>query len=113
MRAGDEMSGGSRKGDAPGSDRADDGKPEPVSDASVEGADADESGYRRDDYWREEGGSDGLAPDEVPEPSQGYDFESTDEKAKSDGKKPEKRSPEAEEQGNAGGRDDARIVDDD
>jgi len=42
---------------------------------------ADESGYRRDDYWREEAGEGGVAPDEVPEPAQGYRFEDTEDKA--------------------------------
>ena len=68
-------------------------------------ADADESGYPRDDYWRESNGED-PAPDprEVPEPAQGYSFEDPEERG---GEEPEDGS---RERGDASDRDDARIV---
>ena len=52
-----------------------------MSDARVDDAEATESGYRRDDYWREEARDD-VDPTDVPEPSQGYAFESPEERAK-------------------------------
>ena len=86
----------------------------PVGDTEVDGAAADTSGYRRDDYWREGDGAGQPAPDEVAEPPQGYGFESPEEKAKAADRAPGggTDADEAAEQGNAGGRDDARIVDD-
>jgi len=97
----------------PGDDERDAGAPS--SGAEVDGAGADESGYRRDDYWREEA-REGTEPDEVPEPPQGYSFETAEQKAKADagdggGNDGDGKGPVAE-QGDAGGRDDARIVDD-
>ena len=84
----------------------------PVSDAEVDGAEATESGYRRDDYWREAADGD-TEPADVPEPAQGYAFESVEERAKADGSgSDETSSGQAAEQGGAGGRDDARTVDD-
>ena len=83
----------------------------PVSDSEAAEAESTERGYRRDDYWRE-AASDDDEPAGKPEPDQGFGFESTEEKMRSGDGSPD--GPDAsEEQGNAGGRDDARIVDDD
>lgn len=111
---------GSGKGVSGGGSAGDDADPgagkedSPVSDAEVDGAEATESGYRRDDYWREEAREGDVAPAEVPEPPQGYAFESPEEKARSEGAPPDGGDTDGPgaEQGNDGGRDDARIVDD-
>lgn len=130
------MSGAGSKDGSPKDDPSKEGRgrdERPKDDPVIEGAEADESGYPRDDYWRVKSPAEGAAPDEVPEPPQGYSFESPEEKADADGGtgQPDERQPgsggndsgkserdetdrkrAAEEQGNAGGRDDARIVDD-
>ena len=82
------MSGGtpgpSGKSDPSGTDSEEGAGKEgsPAGEARVDGAGAEESGYRRDDYWRQQE-RDSAAPDEVPEPEQGYAFESPEEKARS------------------------------
>ena len=82
----------------------------PVSDAEAGEAESTESGYRRDDYWRE-AASDDTGPTSKPEPDQGFGFESTEEKTRSGDGNPD--GPGAsDEQGNAGDRDKAHIVDD-
>lgn len=82
----------------------------PVSDSEAGGAESTESGYRRDDYWREEASDDGE-PTGTPEPDQGFGFESTEEKTRSGDGNPDGPGA-ADEQGEAGGRDEAHIVDD-
>ena len=57
-----------------------DGKdPTPADDAT--GASSDESGYRRDDYWRKS--QQGLSADAESEPEHGQSFESPEERARS------------------------------
>ena len=94
--------GGDDKGNASTQDDA------PVGEAREDDAESTESGYRRDDYWRESAES-GSEPDEVPEPSQGYAFEEPEKQESDDAAERPATSEQGREQGNGGGRDDARL----
>ena len=90
--------GGGGRGDASGD----------AEDGATDGARADESGYRRDDYWREEA-RESTAPDEVPEPEQGYRFAEPDERGRdADDGSAEKRSPGADPSNRSTGPGDGR-----
>ena len=98
-------------------DKAGGTKDSPAGDARVDGAEADESGYRRDDYWREESGKN-PGPSEVPEPPQGYAFEEPEEKAGAKGRagRPDDDGDDDDagqpDRDGADGRGGARLVDD-
>ena len=83
----------------------------PAGAAEVDGSEADESGYRRDDYWREEA-DENTTPGTEAEPGSGFAFESVEERVTSERPDGDSggKSDAAREQGNAGGRDDANIV---
>ena len=49
--------------------------------AGGDGASSEQSGYRRDDYWRKS--QEGLPADVEPEPAHGQDFETPEERARS------------------------------
>ena len=100
---------GGGSGEAPGKEGS------PAGEANVGGSETEESGYRRDDYWREESRDD-VEPGTESEPDDGFAFESPEERERAkagssaEGDSGSSVSDEAREQGNAGGRDDANIV---
>ena len=69
---------GGGPGERPPGEDVGDGK-DPT-EAGGDGAASDESGYRRDDYWRQ--AQEGLAPDAESEPAHGQAFETPEERAR-------------------------------
>ncbi len=56
----------------------DDGDGKKPVKAGTDGASSDASGYRRDDYWRQE--QEGLAPDAESNPAHGHDYDEVAER---------------------------------
>ena len=86
------------------SKRGDGVDPTPAGNDGSAGASSDESGYRRDDYWRKS--QQGLPADAESEPAHGQSFETPEERAKAEDEAPSNRDDAKRGDGDDSGRTD-------